>query len=149
MVPEIGNEMRGRKLLGKLLLRRLRPLAIDKLKEIKSNSDSIDANQIGDVFNVIDVTIESAFISLRTYQYGVNANYTTAFADHFDLVIADVPLDVVIMADIRVRDNWWLCRDRQDILEASRIDVSEIDNHAKDLAFSHQIPTKPAKTLLR
>ena len=57
MVPQIGNEARRCKFFCELLFCRLWPLAIDKLKEIKSNSDSIDTNQIGYVFNVIDVTI--------------------------------------------------------------------------------------------
>jgi hypothetical protein len=34
--------------------------------------------------------IESAFFFFWTYQNRVNANHTAPFADHFDLVIADV-----------------------------------------------------------
>src|SRR6266576_2216872 len=108
MVPQIGNEARRCKFFGELLFCRLRPLAVDKLKKIKSYSDAIDADQIGYVFNVIDVTIESACFFFWTYQNGINANHTAPFADHFNLVIADVALDIVVAADICMRNNWRL-----------------------------------------
>src|SRR5438309_7841064 len=110
MIPEIGNEMRGCKLFGELSLRRLQPLPVDKVKEIKSNADSIDANQIGYVFNVIDVTIESDFFFFCTHQDRVNANHTAPFPNHLDLVIVDVALDIVVAPDICMRNNWRLCR---------------------------------------
>src|SRR4029453_87766 len=141
--------MRRCKLFGELFFRRVRPLAIDKLKEIKSNTDSINANQIGNVFDVVDVAIESAFFFFWTYQHRVNANHTVPFPDHFDLVIADVALDIVITPDVGVRNNWWPCCDRQNVVETGWIDVSKIDNHAERFAFSHQITTKVGKALPR
>ena len=105
MVPQIGYEVRRCKFFGELLFCRLGPLAVDKLKKIKSNSDSIDANQIGYVFNVIDVTIESACFFLWTHQDLINANHTASFPDHFDLVVADVALDIVVAPDICMRNN--------------------------------------------
>src|SRR5262245_29422936 len=149
MVPQIGDEVRHSKFFVKLLFGRLRPLAVDELKEIKSNTHSIDADQIGYVFDMIDEVIENAFFCFWTNEHGVNANHTSAFPDHFDLVIVDVALDVVISSNIGVRNNGWFCCDRQNLVETGRIDVSKIDNHAEGLALSHQVTTKPGKALQR
>ena len=66
MISEIGNEMRRRQFRGELLLRRIGPLCMNKLEEIESDSDVIDADQINDVFDVIDVAIERALFLFRT-----------------------------------------------------------------------------------
>ena len=113
--------MRRCELCGELFLRRLRPLAVDKLKEIKPNPDSIDANQIGYVLDVIDVTIERALFFLWTHEHGIYADHAAPFADHLDLLVADVALDVVVAPDVRVRNDGRLCRHRQNLVE-TRLD---------------------------
>src|SRR5438876_1059826 len=111
MVPELGNEMRTGEFCVKLFLPRLRPLAIDEFKEIETDPDAIDSDQIGDMLNVIDVTIESAFLFRWTDKHGIDPDYAAPGADHLDLCITDVALNIVIPAGICVRHNRWLARD--------------------------------------
>src|SRR5216117_829920 len=122
--------MRCGEFCGKLLLPRLRPLAIDEFKEIEADSDAVDADQIGDMLDVIDVTIHGAFFFPGAYQHGIYADYAAAFADHLDLLIANVALDVVIAADICVRHDGWLCCNRQNFVKPSWVDMCEINYHA-------------------
>src|SRR5205807_134561 len=142
MVPELGNEMRTGEFCGKLFLPRLRPLAIDEFKEIETDPDAIDANQIGDVFNVIDVTIHRAFFFSRAHQQGIHTDYTAPFADHFDLCITDVALNIVIAANIRVRHDGWLFCNRENFVKPRWIDVREINNDAEPLAFAYHVAPK-------
>ena len=48
-----------------------------------------------DVLDVIDVMIERRLFLARTDEDGIHTDDTAAFAHHFDLVVADVALDVV------------------------------------------------------
>src|SRR5438552_18593348 len=147
MVPEIGNEMRTGEFCGKLFLPRLRPLAIDEFKEIETDPDSVDANQIGDVFNVIDVTIHRAFFFSRAHQQGIHTDYTAPFADHFDLCITDVALNIVIAPNIRVRHDGWLFCNRENFVKPRWIDVREINNDAEPLAFAYHVAPKASSTV--
>ena len=45
---------------------------------------------------MIDITVERGFFLLWTNEDGVDPDDPTARADHFDLLVADVALDVVI-----------------------------------------------------
>ena len=102
MVPQIGNEVRLCEFCRKLLLPRLRPLSVNELKEIEADPYAVDAAQIREVFDVIDVTIQSAFFCSRAHENGVDADHSAAFTDHLDLFITDVAFDVVVSANIRV-----------------------------------------------
>ena len=94
--------MRCGKFRGELFLPRFRPLAINELEEIEPDTDAIDADQIRDMFDVIDITIERALFFPRANEDGINADHAAPFADHLDLLVTDVALDVVIVADIGV-----------------------------------------------
>src|SRR5206468_7631756 len=121
---------------------RFRPLAINEFKEIETDSDSVDANQIDDVFDVIDVTIESALLFRCTDQHGIHADHAASFTDHLDLFIADVSLDVVIAADVCVGHDQWLCCDRKNFVKPGRIDMRQINDYTEPLAFAHHIASK-------
>ena len=98
---------------------------------------------------MIDIVVESALFCFWTYEDRVNANHPAPFPDHFDLVVADVALDIIIPPGIGVRNNGWLCHDRQNVVETGWIDVSQIDDHAERFTFSHQVLTELAKTVRR
>src|SRR5882724_9912726 len=141
--------MRSGKFCGQLFLPRFRPLAINELKEIETDSDSVDANQTGDVFDVIDVTIESALLFRCTDEHGIHADYAAPFSDHLDLFIGDVSLDVVIATDICVGHDQWLCCNRENFVKPGRIDMRQINHHTEPLAFAHYIASKRGKAFER
>ena len=53
--------------------------------------------KIRDVFDVIDIAIERRLLLLRAHEDRVDADDAAARADHFDLLVADVAFDVVVM----------------------------------------------------
>src|SRR6266571_1437554 len=122
--------MRWSESCSEFLLSRLRPLAIDEFEKIKADSDAVNADQIGDMLDVIDVTIHGALFFPEAHQHGIYADYAAAFADHLDLLITNVALDVVIAADICVRHDGWLCCNRQNFVKPSWVDMCEINYHA-------------------
>jgi hypothetical protein len=63
-------------------------------------------------------------------------------ADHPDLFIGDVALDIVKFPGVRVRNNERLRRQIDNLFEAGRIDVGKIDNDAESLALADKIATK-------
>ena len=77
-------------------------MTIDELEKIEPDADPVNTDEVSDVFDVIDVTIERAFFFRWADQHGVNANDTAPFPDHFDLLIADVAFDIVIFSRVRV-----------------------------------------------
>src|ERR1043166_708077 len=130
MIAQIGDEMRRGQLVREILFLRFRPLRIDELEEIEADADAIDADQFRDVLDMIDVAIERALVPVWTDEDRIDADDSAALADHPDLFVADVALDVVKFSRIRVRNDRRFGRDREDLLEAGGIDVSKIDNHA-------------------
>ena len=134
--------MRSGEFCGELFLPRLGPLAINEFKEIEADSDSLDANQTGDVFDVIDVTIHRAFFFSRAHQHGIHADHAASFTNHLNLGIANVTLDVIISPDVCVRHNWWLCRNRQNFVKPRWIDMRQINNYSEPLAFAQHVAPK-------
>src|SRR4029453_17286698 len=94
VIAQIGNEMRSCKFCGELFSYRFRPLPINELKEVEANSDSIDADQVFYMLDVIDVAIERAFLFLWADEHSINADHTAPFADHPDLLVSDIALVV-------------------------------------------------------
>ena len=70
----------------------------------KSNPirDAIDTDQAGDMFDMINVTIQSRFLFLRTNENGVDSDDSAPRANRPDLFVADVALDIVETAGIRM-----------------------------------------------
>src|SRR5215472_16655016 len=89
MVSQIGNEMRRREFCRELLLPRLGPLTVNEFKEIKADSNAVDADQISDVLDVIDVAIERAFFFSRAHEDGIDADHPAPFTDDLDLFITN------------------------------------------------------------
>jgi hypothetical protein len=127
---------------GKLFLSRFRPLAVDELKEIEADSDRINSDQLGDMLDVIDVTIHRAFFFSWTDQHGINADYTAPLADQLDLFVTDVALDIVIATNICVRHDGRSCCNRQNFVEPGWIDVRKINDHAETLGFANHVAPK-------
>src|SRR5262245_49286659 len=149
MVPQIGNEVRLCEFCRKLLLPRLRPLSVNELKEIKADPHAIDAAQIREVFDVIDVTIQSALFCSRAHENGVGADHSAAFTDHLDLFITDVAFDVVVSANIRVWHDWRLCCDRENLFKSGWIDVRKINDYTERLALLDHFATERSQTFSR
>src|SRR5438034_8443199 len=127
---------------SEFLLSRLRPLAIDEFEKIKSDSDAVNADEIGNMLDVIDVTIHGALFFPGAHQHGIYADDAAAFTDHLDLLIANVALDVVIAADICVRHDGRLCNDGQNFVKTGWVDVCKINDHAKLLAFADYVTSE-------
>src|SRR6266487_37850 len=142
MIAQVRDEVRLGKFRGQLLFGRFRPLPVNKLEEIEADGHSIDPDEVGDMFDVIDVAIESRLFLARAYQHRINANYSMPLANHFDLLITDVAFNIVIFSRVRMRNNHGFARQGNDLLEASRIDVSKIDNHAERFAFPDKVAPK-------
>src|SRR5438093_2894932 len=140
--------MRRREFCGELFLPRLRPLSVDKFKKIKADPNAIDADQIRDVLDVIEIAIERAFFCSRAHEDGIHADHPAAFPNHLDLFITDIALDVVITAGVRVRDDRRLCCHRENFFKPSWIDMRKINDYPEYLAFTHHVLTKRSETFL-
>src|SRR5262249_12513571 len=114
----------------------------DEFEKIKADSDAVNANQIGDMLNVIDVTIHRAFFFLRAHQDGIYADDTAALPNHFDLLIVNIALDVVIAADVCVRHDGWLCNDGQTSVKTGWVDIPKINYPSEPLAFAHHVTSE-------
>ena len=101
------------------------------------------------MLDVIDITIECRFFCARAHQHSVYSNHPAPFADHFDLLVADVALDVVITPRIRVRNDGGSSRELQNFFEARRVDVGQIDNQTKRFAFPHDFAPKRSQAVAR
>ena len=101
------------------------------------------------MFNVIDVAIESRLFLTRTYQHGINANDSVPFANHFDLLIADVALDIIVFARVGVRNNYWSGGVFQNVVEARRVYVRKIENQAEAFAFPDQLTAEAGQSFGR
>src|ERR1044072_1711307 len=131
--------MRGGQFFGHPFLFFLGPFTINELEKIKADSHAIDSDEIGDVFDVINVTIERGFLLVRTDENRINSDYTAPFADHFDLLIAHVALYVVEFSRVRVRNDERLGREIDNFSKAGGINMSEIDDDAEILAFANKV----------
>ena len=58
VIRQIRNYVNTRKFLVKRRALSLGPLSINKFEEIETNSNPVDADQINDVLDMIDVAIE-------------------------------------------------------------------------------------------
>ena len=61
---------------------------------------------------------------------------------HFNLVVADVALDIVVLSGVGVRNNHWSGGVFQNVVEAGWVDVRKIENHAKPFACPDQLTSE-------
>jgi hypothetical protein len=95
VITQIGDKMRSCKFCGELFSCRFRPLPINELKKVETDSNPIDADQAFYMLDVIDLAIERAFLFLWADKHGIKADHAAAFADHPDFLVTDIALDVV------------------------------------------------------
>src|ERR1043165_9800410 len=131
--------MRGGQFFGHPFLFFLGPFTINELEKIKADSNAIDSDEIGDVFDVIDVTIERGFLLFWADENRIDSDHTTTFADHFDLLIADIALYVVKFSRVRVRNDERLGREIDNFAKAGGINMSEVEDDAEILAFANKV----------
>src|SRR5260370_41940580 len=98
---------------------------------------------------MIDVMVERAFLFSRAHEDGIDADNPAPFADHSDLFVTNVALDVVVPADVRVRHDRRLGYDRENLFKPGWIDVRKINKHAEGFAFTLDLATKRGQTLSR
>src|SRR6266498_1183533 len=149
VITQIGNEMRSCKFCGELFSRRFRPLPINKLKKVETDSDPIDTDQVFYMLDVIDVAIEGAFFFLWAHQHGINADHAAAFADHLDLLVTDIALDIVIFSGVRMRNDRRLARYRQNIVKTGGTDMRKIDNHSEGFALLDHVAAERGQSVAR
>ena len=101
------------------------------------------------MLDLIDVVVERAFLFSRAHEDGVDTDYSAPCTDLPDLFIANVALDVVVPANVRVRHDGRLYCNRENLFEPCWIDVRKINNHAECLAFTHDFATKRGETIPR
>ena len=91
---------------------------------------------------MIEVSIEGRVFLARADQDRVDPDHAAAFADHFDLFVANVALDVVKLPGVRVRNDQRLSRKIDNLFEPGRINVGKIDNQAELFTFADKIATE-------
>ena len=141
--------MRRCKFCSQLLLSGFGPLPVNELEKIKPDPDAIDPDQIRYVLDVIDIVVERALFFSRAHQDGVDTDNPAPFANHLDLFITNVALDVVVPANVRMRYDWRLGCNRENLFKPNRVDVRKINNHAERFTLMHDFVTKRCQPLTR
>src|SRR6266480_1664593 len=149
MFLQVRNEMGVREFILKRDLLRFRPLPVNELEKIEANRDSIDSDQITDMGDVIDVTVEGGFFLVRTDEHGIDPDHSPARADRLDLLVGHIAFDVVIFSRVCVRNDYRLRRHLDNVVEPGRADVSEIDDNADALAFPDHIAAERREPVAR
>src|SRR5438045_8344426 len=85
MFLQVRNEMGVREFILKRDLLRFRPLPVNELEKIESNRDSIGSDQIADVGDVINITVDGGFFLVRTDEDGIELNHPTPRSDRIGL----------------------------------------------------------------
>src|ERR1041384_1660076 len=142
MISQLRNEVWFCHFRGQVLLPGLRPPTVDELEEIEADPNAIDPDQIRDVLDVVHVMVERVFFFSRTHKNGVNTDHSATFTDHLDLFVTNVAFDVIVPADVRVRNNERFGGNRQNVLEPCWIDVRKINHHTERFALLHDLPAK-------
>ncbi|KAG0506050.1 MAG: hypothetical protein Udaeo_05810 [Candidatus Udaeobacter sp.] len=101
------------------------------------------------MLDVIDVLVECALFFSRAHEDRVDADHPAPFTNYLDLFITNVALDVVVLADVRVRHDRRLGCHRKNLFKPSRVDVGEINNHAERFAITHHFATERRQPLSR
>src|SRR4029453_8960566 len=149
VIAQIGNKMRSCKFCGELFLCRFRPLPINELKKVEADSDPLDADQVFYMPDVIDIAIELAFLFLWADETGIIADHTAPFADHPDLLVTDIALDVVIFSGVRVRNDRRFGHYRQNVLKPSGSDMRKIDNYPEGFTFLDDVAAERGQSVAR
>src|SRR2546423_5463405 len=142
MLRQFRHEMGMSEFVLKRDLFRLGKLPVNEFEEIETDGDTVDPDQIANVRDMVDVTIEGRFLLVRTNEHRVNPDHSIARADRFDLFVGDVAFDVVIFPRVRMRDDDRLRCYLDDVVEAGRTDVSEVDDDTEFFAFANDIAAK-------
>src|SRR6266480_776854 len=142
VMQKIGNEVHIRKLLVKLHPFVFRPAPVNEFEEIETDTNAVDANQVYDVGEVIDIAIEGRIFFFWTNKNRIDSDHAAARPHHFNLLVAHVALDVVVLARVGVRNNHRSGGVFQNVVEAGRVDVRKIENHADSFAFPDQLTSE-------
>jgi len=102
VISKIGQKMRLSQLRFDFLAFGVRHLSPEHFAEIETDSDPFDPDQAGDVFDMVDITIDRRFLFARPNENRVDANHSTTLSDHPDLLVTDVAFDVVESASVAV-----------------------------------------------
>src|SRR5205085_1702909 len=94
MPRQLRDKMRVGEFVLKSHLFSGRPLTVNKFEKVETNCDAIYPDEIAHVRDVVDVTIESRLLLERTDEHGIDADDPAPGADHLDLLVGDVALDV-------------------------------------------------------
>src|SRR6185312_14847284 len=142
-MQKIGNEVHIRKLLVKLHPFVFRPAPINEFEEIETDTNAVDANQLYDVGDVIDIAIEGRIFFFWTNKNRIDSDHAAARAHHFNLLVADVALDVIVLARVGVRNNHRSGGVFQIAAKPGRFEVPKIKNPPTSSASPSQ-PTPEA-----
>jgi hypothetical protein len=94
------------------------------------------------VLDAVDIAIKRRLLLLPTNEDSIDPDYPPACANHPDLVVTNVAFDVVEVARFGVGNDRRLRGQCADFLEASRIDMREIEHDPESLALPHHVPTE-------
>src|SRR6266498_496416 len=141
--------MRSCKFCGELFSCRFRPLPINELKKVETDRDPIDADQVFYMLDVIDIAIERAFLFFGTHEYCINADHAAPFADHLDLLVSNVALDIVEFSRVRMGNDRRLGRYRQNVLKSGGTDMRKIDDHPERFALADHVAAERGQSVTR
>src|SRR6266404_1733185 len=117
--------------------------------KIETDSDAVDANQADHVFDVINIAVDRRVFGGRADENRVYSDNAGALPDRFDLVVANVALDVVKFSRVGMRNNQRLLGKIDNLVKTFRIDVRQIDNNAEPLAFLDQLASESGESIAR
>src|SRR5947199_3824034 len=100
VMQKIRNEVHVRKSLMKLRTLVFRPAPANEFEEVETDTDAIEADQVYDVGEVFDIAIKFSIFLLLTNENRIDADHAATRAHHFNLLIADVALDIVVFAPV-------------------------------------------------
>src|SRR3984893_1328859 len=149
VIGQVGNKMRRSQLGRELLDHARRQLLKEIFAKVEANTDAIDADERDHMLDMIDIMIDRGLFLVLTDQDRVDANYSAALPDDLDLVIADVALDIVKLARVRMRNDQRLCRKIDNLVDPLRINVGKIDQNAEPLAFLNEIAPEIRQAVAR
>src|SRR5438552_5717447 len=138
-MQKIGNEVHIRKLLVKLHPFVFRPAPVNEFEEIETDTNAVDADQIYDIGDLIDIAIEGRIFFFWTNKNRIDSDHAAARAHHFNLLVVDVALDVVVLARVSVRNNHRSGGVFKNVVGAGRVDMRKIENHTNMIAFKDKI----------
>src|ERR1700720_4367075 len=99
------------------------------------------------MLNMIDIPVERRLLLAWTHEHGIDPDDAAPFTNHPDLFVTRIAFDVVIPPRIAVGHDERSRRERENLIEAHRVNVGEINHHAERFTGLNQVAPKAGQTI--